>query len=135
MSALLWRKGTWVAFLIVSLCFLGCSGPKTVTVTGTVVRDGKPIAVGPAGTIDVTLVPDVGPEEQYTTYPGYCDATGKFEILDVPPGKYRVAIAVLDPTPQNDKLGGAYSVENTKIKRDIDGKAPLTIDLARPDET
>ena len=129
---MLWRKAAF-ALLLGLVCFFGCTGPKTVTVTGTVLRDGKPIPVGPTGAVDVTLIPDVGPDQEYTTYPGRADAAGKFEILEVPPGKYRVAVAVLDPTPMEDKLGGAYSIENTKIKRDVDGKTPLTIDLARPE--
>lgn len=128
------RKASGFAFLLGLFLAAGCGGPKNVTVTGTVLRDGKPIPVGPTGAVDVTLVQDVGPDEEYTTYPGRADATGKFEIIDVPPGKYRVAVAVLDPTPMEDKLGGAYSIESTKIRREVtDGKTPLTIDLAKPE--
>jgi hypothetical protein len=39
---------------------------------------------------------------------------------------------VNDPTPRDDRLSGAFSPENTKIVRDIDGKAPLNIDLYKP---
>ena len=133
MTSMLRRK-TAFAFLV-GLCLVGCNQSTTVTVTGTVLRDGQPIALGPTGVVQVTLIPDVGPGVEYTTHVGRADATGKFEIIEVPKGKYRVAVEVLDPTPQDDKLAGAHSMENTKIKRDVDGKTPLTIDLAHPDPT
>jgi hypothetical protein len=111
--------------------FAGCgSGP--VKVTGTVLRDGKPIPVSKTGVVQVTLIPDVAPGEAYTTFVGRCDETGKFEILDVKPGKYKVAVEQFDPTPQTDKLGGAFAAGKTPIARDIDGKKPLEIDLAHP---
>ena len=128
---MLWRKAAF-AFLV-GLCLAGCNQSTTVTVTGTVLREGQPIAMGPTGIVQVTLIPDVEPGVEYTTYVGRADATGKFEIIEVPKGRYRVAVEVLDPTPMEDKLAGAHSMENTKIKRDVDGETPLTIDLAKPE--
>ena len=121
-----------LAFL---LAIAGCNqGPKAVTVTGTVLRDNQPITVSPTGVVQVTLMPDVGPNEQFTTYVGRCEATGKFEVVEVPVGTYKIGVEQLDPNPQVDKLGGEFSLINTKIKRQVDGKSPLEIDLARPDK-
>jgi hypothetical protein len=110
----------------------GCGGPKTVTVTGTVTSGGKPVELSPTGALQVTLFPAVEPPEGITTYPAHCEAGGNFTIEGVPPGTYKVIVEQLDPTPQVDKLGGAFSMSNTKITREVDGKTPLTIDLADP---
>lgn len=111
----------------------GCGKQANVTVKGTVVRDGQPIAVSKTGVLQVTLRPDVPEGEQYTSKIGECDrATGAFVIPDVPPGKYKIGVEQYDPSPQIDKLGGKMRPDNSKIVRDIDGKTPLTIDLAKP---
>ena len=36
------------------------------------------------------------------------------------------------PNPQIDKLNGAFRAGGSKIIREIDGKMPLDIDLAKP---
>ena len=120
------------ASLVGSMFLIGCGGERLITVTGTVLRDGKPLPVSRTGVVQVTLVPDVQPGEPYTTHVGRCDSEGKFEIPEVPVGTYKIAIELLDPTPQVDKLGGAFS-QNTKFKRQLEGKEPLQIDLAKPD--
>lgn len=108
----------------------GCnSGPKLVTVNGVITKDGKPLSISPTGYVQVIMVPDVGPDAQYTTYPGRADATGKFTIEEVPVGKYRVVVEHMDPNPASDLLAGVYSLQNSKIKREVDGKTPLTIEL------
>jgi hypothetical protein len=78
------------------------------------------------------LLPDVGADEQYTTRVGRCEKDGTFEIPEVPPGKYRIGIEQFDPNPQIDKLNGAFRAGDSKIIREIDGKAPVVIDLAKP---
>lgn len=122
-----------VGCVLLIFFFAGCDQRRNVTVTGAVLRDGKPIPLSPTGVIQLTLMPDVGPDEQYNTYVGRCDATGKFEVLEVPPGRYKIGIEQLDPTPQNDKLNAAFAYANAKFVREIDGKTPLTIDLAKPE--
>jgi hypothetical protein len=112
---------------------LGCGPPPNITVTGTVLKDGKPLVVGPTGVLQVTLMPDVGPDEDYTSIRGECDREGHFTIQDVPPGKYKVGVEQFDPTPQVDKLNGAFHPGLGKFKREIDGKAPLEIELAKPE--
>ena len=59
-------------------------------------------------------------------------ASGIFEVFEVPPGKYRIGIEILDPTPQDDKLGGKMTANFSPIVRDVDGKTPIDIDLAKP---
>jgi hypothetical protein len=126
------RLGLWLLGIVLTLSLTGCA-PKLVTVTGTVLNNSQPIQVSQTGSVLVTLVPDVPEGSPYTTYPGRLDATGKFEILEVPPGKYKVAVEQNDPLPGDDKLKGKFSAKNTTIRREvIDEKTPLTIDLANP---
>jgi hypothetical protein len=125
------RIGYLVVVLSVGLVTTGCEkGP--VKVTGTVLRDKKPIPVGPTGAVQVTLIPDVPSGTEFTTYVGRCEPDGKFEILDAKPGKYKVAVEVFDPDPQTDKLKGEFAADKTPIRRDVDGKKPIEIDLANP---
>jgi hypothetical protein len=127
------RKFCLLIAILPAAVVVGCGPPPNVTVTGTVMKGGKPISVGPTGVLQVTLMPDVGPDEEYTSRIGECDREGHFTITDVPPGKYKVGVEQFDPTPQVDKLNGAFQAGASKIKRDLDGKAPLEIDLARPE--
>jgi hypothetical protein len=127
------RQAVLVGLVVILFISAGCNRRRTVTVTGRIVRGGQPIALSPTGYIQVTLRPDVSADEQFTDSIGRCDKDGSFKILEVPPGKYRVAIQQFDPTPQTDKLNWVYAPDSTKIIREIDGKAPLTVDLAKPE--
>lgn len=109
----------------------GCKQQSKVTVTGSVARGGQPIACSANGYVQVTLMPDVGASEQYTTRQTRCETDGTFKITEVPPGKYKIGIEQFDPNPQIDKLKGEFRVGDSKVIRDIDGKAPLNIDLAK----
>jgi hypothetical protein len=110
---------------------LGCKRQANVTVKGTVVKGGQPLKVSPTGVLQITLKPDLGETEQFTPKTAECDrTTGSFEIPDVRPGKYKVGVQQFDPSPQVDKLSGAFLPDKSKIVREIDGKHPLTIDLA-----
>jgi hypothetical protein len=127
------RQALWVALLALAAISPGCNrAPQTVTVTGKIVRGGQPIAVGPTGYVQVMLLPDVGADEQYTTRVGRCEKDGTFVIPEVQPGKYKIGVEQLDPNPQSDKLNGAFRAGDSKIIRDVDGKTPLTIDIAKP---
>ena len=130
-------RRTWlvIAFSLGAAACLavGCGPPPTVTATGTILRNKQPIPLSPTGVIQITLKPDVPADQQYTTIPGRCEPDGTFTIPDVKPGRYVFGIEVLDPTPQTDKLNGTLNYANSKIKRDIDGKAPIAIDLAKPE--
>ena len=128
------RRLLLVGMLIgLALPLAGCNkGPKMVTVKGSLVRNGAPIALGPMGVAQLILEPDVAQGEEFTTYPAPpLDASGKFEIKDVPEGKYKVIIRLYDPYPSNDTMKGAYESATTKYKVDIDGTKPLDIDVAK----
>ena len=120
------RTALWLA-IGAALAASGCS-PGKIKVTGQVTRGGTAL-VSKTGHVQVKLIPVDA--TQHFTYPGIADPSGNFEILDVPPGKYKVAVELQD-TPTSDGLGGAFNDQNTKITREIDGK-PLVIDLAKPD--
>jgi hypothetical protein len=112
----------------------GCNRQTNVTVTGAIVRNGQPLKLSPTGILQVTLKPDVSEGEQFTPKTTECDRnTGKFEIRDVRPGKYKIGVQQFDPNPQVDKLNGGFLPDKGKIVRDIDGKSPLTIDLDKPE--
>jgi len=128
------RRAVALGLLAGLVVCCGC-GKKTnfVTVTGSVLRNGKPLPVSKNGYVQVTLQPDVDPGTPFTPRLAECDkATGKFEIRDLPAGKYKVGVQQFDPDPTTDKLKGAFYVDTGKIVRDLDGKEPLTIDLAKP---
>jgi hypothetical protein len=127
------RQALLVGLVAALLLQGGCDRRRNVTVTGSVLRGGKAIAVSPTGYLQITLQPDVGADEQYTTRVGRCEKDGTFKIVEVPPGKYKIGVEQFDPNPQTDKFNGAFRAGDSKIIRDIDGKAPLTIDLAKPE--
>jgi hypothetical protein len=133
MKSFPYRSLTLIAILAVGLFLSGC-GKQKVNITGQVLRDGKPIELSKTGVVFVTLVSIVEPGKPFTTHPGKAKADGSFEILDITPGKYRIAVEVQDPTPMEDRLEGAFSRKNSPIIKDLDGKTPLTVDLARPTE-
>jgi len=131
----LFRRNAAAAWLLVAVVvYVGCGKKNnTITVTGSIVRNGQPIPVSKNGYVQVTIQPDVDPGKAFTPRIAECDkATGKFEIRDIPAGKYKVGIQQFDPDPTTDKLNGAFYVDTGKIVRDLDGKTPLDIDLAKP---
>jgi hypothetical protein len=107
----------------------GCGSGK-VKVTGKVTKGGTPLA-STTGHVQVKLIP-ADAKANYTTYPAIANPDGTFEIPDITPGKYKVAVEQQD-TPMSDGLGGAFNDQNTRIVRDIDGKAPLNIDVSKPE--
>jgi len=125
------RFGRILLVLVLTAALAGCSTRRPITVKGKVLNKGAPLAVARAG-VQVTLVP-VDPQTSSSNRVGRAEPDGSFTIEDVPPGKYRVAVEQFDPTPMVDKLGGAFSPAKTKIVREVDGKAPLDIDLSKPD--
>lgn len=125
------RRRAILATLALFAIGSGCDrGPKTVTVTGSVVRGGQPIPVSKTGYVQIVLLPEG--EEHYTTHSARCEADGAFKMVEVTPGKYRVGVEQWDPNPQVDKLNGAFRPGDSKIVCEIDGKTPLNIDLAKP---
>ena len=119
------------ALLLVCLLAIGC-GAKKVTVKGKVTRKGEPLKVSKTGYVSVTLIPaDKG--EKYTTIPIRAESDGSFTAKDVPVGEYKIAIEQFDPNPQTDALAGRFAPAATQIKRKIDGKSEINIDLDKPE--
>lgn len=126
------KAATLLLTLIAVGLSAGCKRESNVTVTGRVLKNGQPLAVGPTGNVQVTLVPDVSADEHYTSSIGECDKQGNFTIPNVKPGRYKIGVEQYDPNPQTDKLNGAFMAASGKIIRDLDGKAPVVIELTKP---
>ena len=124
------RQAVLVGLVAILVLCSGCDRRRLVTVNGSVLRNGQPLACGPTGYVQVTLQPDVGADEQYTTRVGRCEKDGTFKIPEVPPGKYKIGVEQFDPNPQTDKLNAAFRAGDSKVVREIDGKTPVNIDLA-----
>jgi hypothetical protein len=119
--------------LVVALLVSGCAGARKAKITGKVLNNGQPLKITPnKGIVRVTLLPVVEPGKPYDTYMGQADIDGSFEIPDVPAGKYKIGIEHLDPSPQQDQLGGRFAPLSSKIIRDLDGKEPLNLDVSKP---
>lgn len=128
------RRSLLVALLAcLALPLAGCGGPKLVTVKGTVVKDGLPVEVGGMKVLQVILIPAVTKGEEYTTYPGeFVDpANGKFEVKEVPVGKYKVVVNYFDPYPMTNVLTGKFDEASTKLVVDVDGTKPIDVDIGK----
>ena len=131
------RTATLVALL--ALTFAGCqqnSGPVTVPLQGSLLMNGQPLEVKGReiglGQVALEFIPadDTGPAPQ--VFGVKADTAGKFAFAGgIKPGKYKVAVYQWDPYPNVDRLQGAYSKERTTIVREVDGKSPIDIDLAK----
>ncbi len=110
----------------------GCKREANITVTGRVLKNGQPLVVGPTGNLQITLVPDLPPDEHYTSRIGECDKEGNFTITNVKPGRYKIGVEQFDPNPQTDKFNGAFAASGGKILRELDGKGPVVIELTKP---
>src|ERR1051326_6615121 len=71
--------------------------PKSVNVSGTITRDGKPLEWKSSELEKRQFVVNFLPEPRdidSLTYIGLADAaTGKYEVHGIPPGRYKVQIA------------------------------------------
>jgi len=137
--------GVWVALCLLLAALgpiVGCgkSGPKTVRVTGRILLNGQPLAVTPTeaqlGAVQLRFI-ELGADGAPSgpSYSGNAKPDGSFNVPGIggrglPPGDYRIAVYQYDPYPE-DKLGGRFSDERSKIVRRIEADTDLgTIDLA-----
>lgn len=131
------RTACLITFL--ALGFVGCqqsTGPVTVPLQGSLLMNGQPLEVKGRdiglGQVALEFIPvdDTSPTPQ--VFGVKADAAGKFSFAGgIKPGKYKVAVYQWDPYPNVDKLQGAYAKEKTPIIREVDGKSPIDIDLAK----
>jgi len=137
--------GVWIAACLLAATLgpiVGCgkSGPKTVRVTGRILLNGQPLAVTPTeaqlGAVQLRFI-ELGADGAPSgpSYSANAKPDGSFNVLGIggrglPPGNYRIAVYQYDPYPE-DKLGGRFSDERSKIVRRIEADTDLgTIDLA-----
>jgi hypothetical protein len=126
------RPLSFLALLGALLLLSACGGSSKVIVKGKILQAGQPIKLSKTGVVQITLVPQIE-ESKRTNVVGRGKPDGSFEISGVTAGKYRIGVEVLDPDPRQDRLNGAFSAANTKIERQLDGKAPVEIDISRPE--
>jgi hypothetical protein len=116
-------------------CLTGCGG-GTTKATGKVVQNGQPVTVSEKGMIQITFfkAEDTTGADPYPVDPkpdGTFEVVGK-ERKGVPPGKYRVSVAVFDPYVSgggNDKLGGRYRRENTTLTVDVASGKEIVLEV------
>lgn len=136
--------GDWLAAcaIVALISVVGCgkSGPKTVRVTGRILLNGQPLAVTPTeaqlGAVQLRFI-ELGADGAPSgpSYSANAKPDGSFNVLGIggrglPPGNYRIAVYQYDPYPE-DKLGGRFSDERSKIVRRIEADTDLgAIDLA-----
>ena len=128
---------------------LGCAPPtppegEVVIVRGKVTEGGRPLQVARAdvgaGWVQVLFLRDTGSGARANsneTYSTKADDSGAFELKGrfgngIPPGKYRIAVRQWDPYPDRDRLEGRFSERETSLVRNVDGNAPIEIDLSKP---
>ena len=114
------------------LAVAGC-GPKTTQVKGKVLKNGQPLTLSSKGMVVLCFYPE-NDKEGKTQFPAETKPDGTFTIIGserkgIPPGKYRVAVSVLDPYPGTDTLGGKYSVQNSTLVAEVKGTDDLVIDV------
>lgn len=120
---------------------LGCSSGETVVpVEGKLLVGGSPLPVHPLADLGWVQVAfhRIGPDGKVSPDPHIAkvEPDGSFRVAGkegsgIPPGRYKVVVRQYDPYP-DDKLGDAYSLENSPIEKSVDGNAPLVIDLPAP---
>lgn len=138
-----WKISTWGAALAILIAGCGEPAEKAVSVKGTVLNAGQPLEVAGRdvgiGVVQIAFhrVLDDGTISQDPEMASV-DAQGRFEIKGrsgrgLEPGKYKVAIYQYDPYPQNEKLQGKFSLENTPLEYTIQEDRELAIDVSRPE--
>lgn len=124
----------WIAFCVALMPLAGgCgSGPAKVNISGTVVKDGNPLKVSKKGVVEVQFIGESEGERRITKQAEADPETGKFEIKNIPVGKYKISIRQVDPMPATDLLEGAFSRQNSHIFRNVESNDQvIDIDLAK----
>ncbi len=126
----------WAAIGLLAVPLVaGCSGGNRVT--GKLVKNGAPVTVSDKGVIQMSLVKEddkavaspypvtVNPKDG--TFVVNANGAGSTPVN----GKYRVAVAIYDPYPGKDQLGGRFTAQTSPIMREVSGTTDLTIDVAK----
>lgn len=99
----------------------GCGkGNSNLEVSGKITRGGQPLTVSDKGEFVLVFHELQGGQLGGHAYAASVDHAGAYRV-ELPPGKYRVAVQLMDPYIQHvDKLGGAYDQT----------KSPITVEIA-----
>lgn len=120
-----------LASLFTCVGFVGCGSgvkaPEGVVVTGKIVQGGSPVSIAPTpdgyNGVHVHFVPTFGAGSGTADTEEMCDASGNFKLVylgdGLPPGKYKVAIALRQGGPETDQLSGKLSPDSTTIEVDV----------------
>jgi hypothetical protein len=135
----------YLACCLVLLSHFGCNSQpaeKVVSVRGKVTNAGAPLVVSGReiglgrveiafhrlqadGTVDADFESAAADEQGNFTMRGR-DGKG------IQPGKYRIIVRQWDPDP-TDKLAGKFSLENSKIEREVGAsETTIEIDVSKP---
>jgi hypothetical protein len=114
-----WRPAVvLLAWVMLSLALVGCGAPSKVKVTGTIRKNGQPLTVSAKTLVTVSFAS--AEEKNPQTYPAkFTQATGAYE-LELPPGKYKANVVVVEPGPPGQP-GRPFSMppESTKTVYDL----------------
>jgi len=97
-----------------------------VSVIGKVTKGGKDYALPDKYFYEGQLIPE-GPHSPRNLILTI-DKDGKFSAQNVPAGRYKISVQIVNAPGSNDLLKNKFAPDKTKISREIDGK-PLEIDL------
>jgi hypothetical protein len=109
----------------------GREAPESpIDVSGTVSRNGTRVQAGDKRHLRVALFSD----RNSKSFTAVVRPDGTFDLFGVPPGRYRVAVELLDDETSHDEFEGRHSREKTKftchVKADM---AVVEIDLGAKD--
>jgi hypothetical protein len=120
---------------VVALMASGCGSSDAVRVSGTLVRDGKPVVVEEGQWVQM-LFYEVDPKVAGESFPANVGPDGSFDLpgkegSGIPVGKYKVVIRwVTHKDRTTDALKDAFTLEKSPIVVEIQGSRNLTIDLS-----
>ncbi|MGE0607951.1 MAG: hypothetical protein AB7O62_12725 [Pirellulales bacterium] len=127
------RLGCWATCLLLMVAVSGCGGeggPKTVKVKGKITKDGAAVSVPAGGLGTISFNELVNGNIGAEIFQGIISADGTFEV-DVAPGKYRVAVLVLDKAGGTDAYGRKYDAAQSTIEKEVTG-AVSDMEIALP---
>jgi hypothetical protein len=126
--------------LLLSAC---SSGPPPLKIKVVLLNNGQPYKGDPKGTMLLVFIPVVEEKKAYSKYPAKLNRQDSSFFVDgltgegIPPGKYKVTFMQMvsgEPRREILEMNERFNEANTTISRDITSDAPLTIDLAKPEE-
>jgi hypothetical protein len=124
--------------LALAACLLGVGGcSRSVPVSGRLLYNGEPLRGRAPDDIIMTFCPLVDGKDQMAELKRVevDQAAGTFQLpVGLVPGKYRIAVHVLDPATGKDRLEDAFTEGTSPIVREITGQQELVLDLAKPSE-